>query len=128
VKLLLDTNALIWAVSEPRRLAAPLRMRLERGDEDIWASAVSLWEIAIRHRRGKLGFGPAEVVGRLAEWRLSTLDVEVADVLALSGLPMLAGHRDPFDQLLLAQARRLEAIFVTADRALAAYGVPTLPA
>jgi PIN domain nuclease of toxin-antitoxin system len=128
VKLLLDTHALIWAVSDPRRLAQPWRTRLERGDEDIWISVVSLWEIAIKRRRGKLGFDAEDVTGRLSEWRLPILDVEAVDVRVLAGLPVVAGHRDPFDQLLLAQAQRIGATFVTADRALAAYGVPTLPA
>lgn len=117
---LLDTRVLIWAASEPERLGDATELVL---NEDCWISAASVWELAIKQGLGKL-----DLHAPVARWteratrelRLGSLAVTTDHAAAVETLPPI--HRDPFDRLLIAQARVEGATLLTADRTLAAYG------
>lgn len=126
--LLLDTQVALWSVFDAERLGGAARERLEDPSEAAYVSVVSLWEVAIKHRIGKLSV-PARVVSiGAAAAGFGTLGVTAGHVFRLADLPRIDGHGDPFDHLLLAQAMEEGLTLVTADRALAGYGVPILPA
>jgi len=120
VKVLLDTNTLIWAAMMPERLGAVIET-LANGECII--SAVSVWELAIKQGLGKIRLGApagAFVTRAAAEFNATTLSITTAHAAQVEHLP--PHHRDPFDRLLVAQAQLESATLVTADRALAAYG------
>lgn len=123
-RLLLDTHALVWALSAPRRLPADVAASLRDPESDVYLSAVSTWEIAIKSALGKIDADLAAVVRAARAADFEELPVTIAHTLRLRVLP--AHHRDPFDRLLVAQAMEEHLTIVTHDRLIAAYGVSRL--
>jgi PIN domain nuclease of toxin-antitoxin system len=126
LKLLLDTHVFIWLQREPERLGERIGL-LEDLDNDLLVSAVLAWEIAIKHQLGRLQLPePPQtyVPERVRAIKAESVPIEQAHALAVASLPAL--HRDPFDRLLIAQARSLGVPILTADQAIAAYPVETL--
>lgn len=123
MRLLLDTSTWIWLRYDPARLRPSLHAELAAA-EDVWLSLVTPWEIAIAHAVGRL----EHVVLPLDETvaRFPILPIEARHVATVAGLPL--HHRDPFDRMLIAQARADGLVIVTADRAISAYDVAVLPA
>ena len=93
----------------------------------VHVSMASLWEIAIKTRIGKLEADPAEIAGAIEASGFLMLPIRVAHLLAVHRLPALDGHRDPFDHLLVAQAREESLMLVSQDARLARYGVEVMP-
>jgi len=125
--LLLDTNALIWTVSASEKISARARRAMSRPAASLAVSVVSVWEIVLKHHAGKLHFQVSleDVVGQLlhhSAWTVLPLLPECLPVLA--GLPML--HKDPFDRLIIAQARFGSMAIVTADEQIKKYDVRTV--
>ena len=121
MRLLLDTQLIVWAGLAPELLSAETRRLLEEGD--LLVSAVTAWELAIKQGQGKLDLGsPVRDYFRraLRELGATQTSVTVDQAVSVEALPMI--HRDPFDRLLVVQVRDLDATLVTADRRLAAYG------
>ena len=123
--ILLDTNVLIWALNDDRALTRRLRAAITAPTAKVYVSVVSAWEIAIKYQCGKLSFDVPveEVLSRiLAGTVWPVLPVLPAHILALPALPM--HHRDPFDRLLIAQARAEGMALATADINIRKYRVP----
>jgi PIN domain nuclease of toxin-antitoxin system len=123
VKLLLDTNVLIWGLDAPERLSAKAVAAIRSASSVV--SIVSHWEIAIKRSIGRLPstFG-------VVEWQqaagLDLLPVRLEHVSRVADLPL--HHRDPFDRMLIAQALVEGFTLVTSDRMFDRYGVPTIAA
>jgi PIN domain nuclease of toxin-antitoxin system len=125
VRLLLDTQALVWSVGSPSLLAAPARRALEDVANTVVVSVVSLWEAVIKQATGKLVL--EEDLGFAARERgFDVLPIHGEHARAVGALPL--HHRDPFDRMLVAQARHEGLTLVTADRRLEAYSVAVLRA
>ena len=128
MRLLLDTQVWLWAVSEPGRIGAEVRALLEDEAHTLLLSAASVWEMAIKYRLGKLPLPEPPslfVPSRLVRDGVLPLPVEHHHAARVASLP--DHHRDPFDRLLVAQAQVERLSLVTADRQLAAYDVPIVP-
>jgi len=126
MKLLLDTHAFLFAIGAPKRLSKAARKALEEPANPRWISAASLWEIAAKIQTGKLDL-PTDIAfyhSRLADLKANVLAVEPRHSFELFRLPLL--HKDPFDRLLVAQAKVDELILVTRDQTIPQYDVPTL--
>jgi PIN domain nuclease of toxin-antitoxin system len=123
VILLLDTHALLWALSASRQLSEPARSAILEVDNDVLVSAASGWEIAIKKGLGRLQ-APDDLVEAVAEAGFRERPILLADTLRLNDLP--DHHRDPFDRMLVAQALVDGATIVSRDRQLARYGVALL--
>ena len=118
MRLLLDTHVLIWW-DEGARLSKSARVAIESADQ-VYVSAVSGWEIAIKTGLGKLK--PTRTVSEAAEESgFEELPLRLRHAEALMRLPPL--HRDPFDRMLVAQAVADRLTIVTRDQAVAAYDV-----
>ena len=124
MRVLLDTHVLLWAAITPDRLAAATRALLDDPANELLFSAASLWEIAIKLARGREDFmvDPVDLRQALLAAGYQEVAVTGAHALALLGLPDL--HRDPFDRILLAQARVEDLVLLTADDHLLRYGPP----
>jgi PIN domain nuclease of toxin-antitoxin system len=126
VQLLLDTHVFLWLLAEPERLGSHLGAVEDPGNE-LFLSAASSWEIAIKSQLGRLHL-PDEprryVLDRMRLIGVEPLPIEHTQALAVAELPWL--HRDPFDRLLVAQARDLQLHLVTSDPQIARYDVETL--
>lgn len=127
MKLLLDTHTFIWWDSAPDQLSEQVQNLLQDPDNDIILSVVSAWEMQIKHQLDKLALRqPLNTIiedqRRLNQ--MTILSVELSHVLALDALPDL--HSDPFDRLLVAQAKVIEAPLVSKGAPVRQYPVRTL--
>jgi PIN domain nuclease of toxin-antitoxin system len=112
MNLSLDTHVLLWALSAPERLSTAARDAIEDPANIVFVSAAVAWEIEIKAALGKLR-APSDLVNQLTVANFHELPITIAHVLALKHLPSL--HRDPFDRIMLAQARAAGLAFVTTD-------------
>jgi PIN domain nuclease of toxin-antitoxin system len=125
-RLLLDTHVWLWWQADDSRLGPETRALVQRASE-VRFSAASAWEIAIKSSIGKLTLpANADIGDELAHSGFLALPVDISHADDVRRLPPL--HRDPFDRLLVAQARVEGLTLVSADRALAAYGIAVLDA
>jgi PIN domain nuclease of toxin-antitoxin system len=124
VKLLLDTQLLLWAAGQPERLSARARKLLQDPRNELLFSAASLWEIAIKKTLGRDDFRvePRLLRRGLLDNGYLELPVTSQHAVSIDGLPPL--HKDPFDRLLLAQALIEGITLLTADPQLARYPGP----
>lgn len=122
MNLLLDTHLLLWAASEPQRLSAKARALLLDSANQLVFSSASLWEISIKNGLERLDFNvdPRRLWRMLLVNGYRELPVTSEHTVALIDLPPL--HKDPFDRILIAQARVEGLTLLTADKALAKYG------
>lgn len=124
MRLLLDTHTLLWWLNDDEKLGGRARGLIGDPANDVLVSAVSLWEITVKLRIGKLDADIEEILGILPDQGFQRLDIADAHLIALAGLPV--HHRDPFDHLLMAQALAEDAHFVSEDQNVPLYGVPFL--
>jgi PIN domain nuclease of toxin-antitoxin system len=126
LRLLLDTHALLWSLHRPERLGRHAHAMLADAENEVLASALSLWEIAIKKRVGKMEVELGLVIAGIAEQGFIRIGLEDRHLQALLGLRF--HHRDPFDHLLIAQAIAEDAAFVTRDKGAARYPVTVVAA
>lgn len=124
MKLLLDTQLLLWAAGHPDRLSPAARRLLSPARHALIFSAASLWEIAIKSTLGREDFRvePRLLRRGLLDNGYTELPVTSEHAVSIEGLPPL--HKDPFDRLLLAQALTEGVTLLTTDAQLAQYGRP----
>lgn len=127
MRVLLDTHAFLWWITDDQRLSQRARETIARPTNTLFLSAASAWEIAIKAALGRLRFQgnlKSFISRQLAMNGIEPLPVELAHALHVALLPPL--HRDPFDRLLVAQAQ-LEGIpILTADPILGQYEVEVI--
>jgi PIN domain nuclease of toxin-antitoxin system len=124
VRLLLDTHAFLWFVADDVRLSTKARRRIEDGRNETFLSIASVWEMAIKIGLGKLRLeddlgGVLEHGAR--ENRIASLAITKPHAIAVAELPDL--HRDPFDRMLVAQARLEEMVLIGRDPVFDGYGI-----
>ena len=120
--LLLDSHIFYWYDTGDSRLPPETVARINH-EKRVCVSAVSIWEMTIKSRLGKLHFS-GSMVQVAQKHGFELLAIEPAHAEAIGGKP--AHHRDPFDHMLLAQANVEGLMLVTHDRILGEYGVPVL--
>lgn len=123
MRLLLDTQALIWFAAGDPRLGRVARKAIEQSECTV--SAIAVWEIVIKQTVGRVPIPPPKVV-ELVEFGFAPLPVTVEHAIEVAELPR--HHADPFDRMMIAQARLDGLTLLTADAAIHAYDVPILEA
>lgn len=127
MRLLFDTHAFLWWHGERAKLSAQVVGLIEDPQNDVFLSHSSIWEIQIKHHLGKLKLTRplAEIIEmEQQENRIELLPSKTAYFLELYSLPL--HHRDPFDRLLIAQARVENAVLLSDDSLIALYPVQRL--
>jgi PIN domain nuclease of toxin-antitoxin system len=125
LRLLLDTHVLLWALGDPGELSDQARGAIVDPDNHVLVSAASTWEMAIKGARGKLRI-PDDLADQIASLYYEELPVTIAHSIEAGSLPK--HHGDPFDRMLVAQARLEGLTIVTRNKDIGAYGVATLAA
>jgi len=124
VKVLLDTHILLWWLAEDPALPLAARDAIADADTTVVVSAATAWEIAIKMAAGRLD-APDDLLDALDANSFDTLAITAAHALEAGALP--AHHTDPFDRMLIAQARAEELTLVSVDHRFVAYDVDLLP-
>lgn len=122
MRLLLDTHAALWWLSDAPQFSDRAAQQLVDERHEVLLSAVVIWEVAIKRGLGKLR-APADLADRLLGAGAQALPITLPHAAAVEQLAQ--HHRDPFDRLLIAQAMLEDAAIVTADTAFGAYDVAT---
>lgn len=125
MRLPLDSQVVLWSLQRPERLPAEIVAAITNPVNSVDVSVASLWELSIKQSIGKLTVD-GDLREHLSLQSFSELPVLGEHAIAVRDLP--PHHRDPFDRLLIAQARCEGLTIVTNDRVFAAYDVPILPA
>ena len=124
MRLLLDTHAFIWWFEGSDALPAPARAAISDESNDVLVSAASGWEIATKHRLGRLrgvDVLALDIPRYIASQRFERLSVTVDDAVRAGALP--GPHRDPFDRMLIAQAIGHDLVVVSDETSFDSYGV-----
>lgn len=124
MRILLDTHLLLWLAARADRVPRRARELIEDDASELWFSVVSIWEVVIKRQRPRDDFDadPTRLRDGLLSNGYSELGVVGAHALQAHGLPLL--HKDPFDRMLVAQARAEGLTLLTVDRTLVRYGAP----
>jgi PIN domain nuclease of toxin-antitoxin system len=124
MRLLLDTHLLLWSIASSRKLPKEARALLEATENEVFYSTASLWEIAIKSalRRSDFRVDLDALYAALPEAGLAELPIRGVHAVALTTLPDI--HRDPFDRMLVCQARTEPLVLLTNDEVLARYPAP----
>jgi PIN domain nuclease of toxin-antitoxin system len=123
MRLLLDTHVLIWWLEGGKNITLKVRDQITRPDNEIFISAASAWEIAIKKTSGKLQT-PDDLEEQIKHHAFTPLNIEIAHALRAGALPL--HHRDPFDRMLIAQCQIEDLTLVTHDTRLSMYDIPLL--
>ncbi len=124
MRLLLDTHVVLWQLAGSRTVSPAAREAIEQAT-DLLFSVVSFAEIGLKAAIGKLSI-PSDLRNHVLQSGVQVLRLDADHGLAVADLPM--HHRDPFDRLLVAQARSEHLTIITADRRIAAYDVSLVDA
>lgn len=127
--ILADTHILIWVLLDNEKLPARVRTLLSDPENEVYFSAVSVWEIAMKHAAHpkELPFTGEAFYELCLRSGFRLADISISHVLAYESLRRAEGapvHKDPFDKLLIAQAKRENMTFLTHDSLLSAYQEP----
>lgn len=127
MKLLLDTHVWIWLLTDPGRLSRSAHAALVAADNQLYLSPASTWECSVKVTAGRLSIdgSPEDLLQEaIVASGVLPLPIEHSHALETAGLP--PHHRDPFDRMLVAQAKVERMTLVSADRQLADYDVEIL--
>jgi PIN domain nuclease of toxin-antitoxin system len=123
VKLLLDSHVFLWWLGKEKRLLGRLFDAVRDPANEKFVSAASVWELEIKRNLGRLAT-PPDMAEALRMTGFTTVPVTPAHAIAAAGLP--PHHADPFDRMLIAQAKLEGFTVATVDHRFAAYGVPVI--
>jgi len=127
MRVLLDTHAFLWWIADDERLTAQARAAIASGENEVFVSAASAWEIITKSRLGRLPIPEPwdEFIStHLQRNGFQSLSITMRHTFGLGSLP--DHHHDPFDRILVSQALAEDMPLVTGDRAIGAYEVPTI--
>ena len=121
MNLLLDTHVFLWAVDDNPNLSPDARAAIIDANNIVYVSAATAWEISIKRAIGKLRIPESNYLEELRLHRFTPLSITTEHALAVENLPM--HHKDPFDRMLVAQAKEEKLVIVTHDPRIKSYDV-----
>jgi PIN domain nuclease of toxin-antitoxin system len=124
MRILLDTHIFLWFISGDRQLSDKIRDAIRDSDNEVYLSAISVWEVIVKYQLGKLSLPESPEI-YLPKQRdlhqITSLPFDEMSVIQLAKLPPL--HRDPFDRMLVCQALQHNLTIATVDPVVRAYPV-----
>lgn len=127
MRYLIDTNIFIWWMEKNKRFPQELMSLLNNPANLIFLSVVSIWEMVIKKAKGKLKM-PKDIAKGIEVSRFAVLPIEISHALEVENLPLFRGHQDPFDRMLVAQAKAEGLTLITSDPKIWKYKVSVLKA
>lgn len=120
---LLDTHILLWWLGADPKLPRAVRIILSDPHNKVYVSVASLWEVVIKQEKKKVKLS-ADLYGSVQVSNFTILSIELSHIREIETLPLY--HNDPFDRMLIAQARKEKCALLTVDRKMEQYGVTLL--
>lgn len=120
---LLDTHIVLWWLIDPNKIAAKARKIIRDKQERVFISSASFWEMAIKQSIGKLTL-PGNIIEVLSSEGFDMLPITPNESLSVVDLPLI--HSDPFDRMLIVQAKLNDLVLITRDEKISTYPVVTL--
>lgn len=126
MNLLLDTHAFLWFITADNKISINAKTEIENINNSVFVSLVSIWEIAIKHKLGKLQLNYAfeNIFNEAIKSGIEIITLEKPDLIQLDSLDLI--HNDPFDRLLVAQSIIRGFTFVSKDEIIKKYPVSVL--
>lgn len=124
MRLLVDTHALLWWLTDNPRLSYSAEVAITNPENDVLVSACVGYEIAYKQRLGRLPDLPGDLSRQLQRERMEVLPITLAHALDAAALP--GPHRDPWDRIMMAQALVEQCQMVTVDKVFSDYNIPVL--
>ena len=118
---ILDTQIALWAVYDYERIPKDICNFIEDEDNEIYYSLVSAWEVEIKHNIGKLQMSAKDFIDGCECVGFNPLPIKKKHILGLSEIPSKDNHKDPFDRLLISQAKQEQAKLLTVDEKILSY-------
>jgi PIN domain nuclease of toxin-antitoxin system len=125
MKYLLDTHVLLWWLTEPEKIHTKAKKIIRDKANEIYVSSASCWEMAIKKSIGRLTL-PHNILETIAHEGFHILSIHPEECLGIADLPMV--HTDPFDRLLVMQAKLYDLVIITRDGKISEYPVITVDA
>jgi PIN domain nuclease of toxin-antitoxin system len=125
MQYLLDTHVFLWWLTTPEKIHAKAQKIIRDKSNDIFISSASFWEMSIKKSLGRLTI-PHNIMETTTSENFKILPILPEECIGVADLPML--HSDPFDRLLIIQAKLQNLVFITKDKKIAEYPVVTLKA
>ncbi|NJL53613.1 MAG: type II toxin-antitoxin system VapC family toxin [Hydrococcus sp. SU_1_0] len=125
MKFLLDTHSLLWTIFEPDKLSTKAQEIIIDHNNIICVSLISLWEISIKQNIGRLDI-PQEFFEVVSKGGFEMIELTMEQIAKYRTLPLY--HRDPFDRMLIVQARQQKLIFITRDSEISKYDIEIIKA
>lgn len=122
---LLDTHGFIWWMEGGKKLPLEIKSVLQDSTKDIFVSVASVWEIVIKKSKGRLKT-PKDIEGGITEAGFKILSVEISHALEVEKLPFYPNHKDPFDRMLISQAKVERLTLITSDPKIWKYKINIL--
>lgn len=120
---LLDTHVVLWWLSDPKKIAKKAKQIIQDREQAIFISSVSFWEMAVKSSLGRLNI-PRNMLNILLNDGFQTLPLEPEAALSIIDLPDF--HKDPFDRMLVSQAKYHDMVFITRDKHIKKYPLVTV--
>ena len=120
MRLLLDSHILYWALTKPDKLTSEEQLALSNPENEVYVSPVSLWELTIKARKGKLKL-PNKFMNTVAVTGFLEMSITMAHAKVIADLPEI--HNDPFDRMLAAQSKSESLTLITRDQILRNYPI-----
>jgi PIN domain nuclease of toxin-antitoxin system len=121
--IIVDSHVFLWLLYEPSRIGQQARQQLLAADK-VYVSAASLWELTLKHLKGKLTYDPVQLQSGVSLLNCVSLAIEPSHILSLSRVNLV--QSDPFDNLLVAQCLVENSVLLTADKLLLQSSYSTL--
>lgn len=121
---LIDTHIFLWLNFSPEKLAQNILNHLQDRKNQVFVSVISFWEISLKYQLGKLnlsGIMPEELLGSAKQMGIEVANLSPSEFASFFKLPLVNGHKDPFDRLIIWQCLMQNRTLVTADSKLDGY-------
>jgi PIN domain nuclease of toxin-antitoxin system len=125
MQYLLDTHVLLWWLANPKQLSQKSQNIITDKANRIFVSSISMWEMAIKQELGRLEI-PINILSILQAENITMLPLTAEEGLGVVNLPKL--HSDPFDRILIVQAKLNNLVFITKDKKIMEYAIPIIKA